>query len=491
MNRPETAPATGAEIVAAAVDEHGLVTAWSHGAFLLLGYRAAEAVGRRAAEFLAQPLPPSLRHRLARQETWAVPVGLRARDGRRVEVQLRGCPLADARGHGWWHVEAATPDQAAHASLSLQRSLLQHRPPARLAVETASRYLPADPAAGVGGDWFDVVPLSGARIALVVGDVVGHGIRASATMGRLRMAVRTLADVDLPPDELLTQLDDLILAEIEEGFESPAEIGATCLYAVYDPVTRQLALASAGHPAPLLVTPDATIRTVDLVPGPPLGVGGVPFEATGLHLPEGSLLVLYTDGLIETRRRSIDTGLSMLTDELANPGPSLEETCDRLVDALLPHHPEDDAALLVARTHALAPSNVVSRELPADPAVVAEARRWAVDQLGRWNLADTAFTTELVVSELLTNAIRYARPPLELRLIHNAGLICEVSDGSSTSPHPHRARALDEGGRGLFMVGQLTSRWGTRHTRTGKTVWAEQPIRRPVHAAGATGGRAG
>ncbi|MEU1448233.1 SpoIIE family protein phosphatase [Streptomyces mirabilis] len=469
-----------AEVAAAAVDAQGVVTAWSRGARQLLGYATGEVVGRPAAGLLAVGLPDSARRNLARQEAWIGRVALRDRAGRHVAADLQACPLMDGERRVQWFLQAAVPQEGDGPDLALQRSLLPHHRPAQLAVETAARYLPADPQAGVGGDWFDVIPLSGARVALVVGDVVGHGIHASATMGRLRTAVRTLADVDLPPDELLTQLDDLILEEIEEGIESVGEVGATCLYAVYDPVSRHCTLASAGHLAPAIVTPDACVDFVPLAPGPPLGVGGLPFEATDVQLREGSLLVLYTDGLVEARDRDIDAGMRILAHALGEPAPSLEATCDNVVKALLPERPDDDVALLVACTHVLGPSHVVSWDLPADPAVVAEARRWAADQLTTWGMQDAAPTTELIVSELVTNAIRHAKAPIELRLIRNAALICEVSDASSTAPHPRRARALDEGGRGLFLVGQLAERWGTRHTLAGKTIWAEQP--RTLHA---------
>jgi anti-sigma regulatory factor (Ser/Thr protein kinase) len=182
---------------------------------------------------------------------------------------------------------------------------------------------------------------------------------------------------------------------------------------------------------------------------------------------------------VGTRDRDIDTGMQDLAHALAEPPPSLEAVCDHLVTALLPERSIDDVALLVARTHALGPSRVATWDLPAAPVVVADARRRAADQLATWGLDDAVPTTELIVSELVTNAIRHAEAPIQLRLIRNTALICEVSDASSTAPHPRRARALDEGGRGLFLVGQLAERWGTRHTPTGKTIWAEQT--RPIH----------
>ncbi|MFF4655922.1 SpoIIE family protein phosphatase [Streptomyces sp. NPDC001381] len=361
-------------------------------------------------------------------------------------------------------------------ALALQRSLLPRTLPDTAAVDAASRYLPAA-RAGVGGDWFDVIPLSGMRVAMVVGDVVGQGVQASATMGRLRTAVRTLADIDLAPDELLTHLDDLVVRLSEEagGEGSPGEVGASCLYAVYDPVSRRCTMAGADHPPPLLLRPNDAPRAVELPPGPPLGVGGLPFESTELELAEGSVLAFYTDGLIDFPERDQDAGLRLLSEALAADSDSLDETCDRVLHALLPAGGvADDVALLLARTRGLPASQVATWDIPADPALVAPIRKQVVDQLDRWELSEASFTTELVVSELVTNAIRYGSHPIRLRLIHDAAtLICEVSDSSHTAPHLRRAKTWDEGGRGLLLVAQLTQRWGSRHTADGKTIWAE------------------
>jgi PAS domain S-box-containing protein len=384
-----------------------------------------------------------------------------------------------------------------HATvLALQRSLLQQRQPEQSAVEVATRYLPAHSGIAVGGDWFDVIRLSGCRVGLVVGDVAGHGIRAAATMGRLRTAVQTLADVDLEPEELLTRLDDVVArlaAEQDLSAGALADLSATCLYAVYDPVSRRCTMARAGHPVPAVLTPGGTVDFVDLPAGPPLGLGGLPFEEAEVELPEGSLLVLYTDGLIESRQRDIDAGLSAMRNVLSNvrvrPGdpapaaPSLGTICDNLVAALLPEPAGDDAALLVARTRALPAEQIASWDLPADPAVVAEARSRAVRQLDAWGLEDISFTTELLVSELVTNAIRHAHQPIQLRIILDGALSCEVSDGSSSVPQLRRADRYDEGGRGLMLVAQLAERWGTRHTSSGKVIWAQQSLPgRPRHS---------
>lgn len=365
-------------------------------------------------------------------------------------------------------------------ALALQRSLLPQRLVAQEAVEVAFRYIPARSRAGLGGDWFDVIPLSGARVALVVGDVVGHGLRASATMGRLRTAVRTLADVDLPPEELLVHLDDLVThLRAEEGtttdheLEIVTDLIATCLYLVYDPVSRRCTAAGAGHPPPATVTPDCTAEFIDLPVGPPLGVGGLPFEAVEWEVPPGSLLVLYTDGLVEVPEHDLDRGLALLRQRLERPACSVEATCDDLIQTLLPAQPSDDVALLIARTRAIDTGQIATWELPPDPAAVADARAEVSRRLADWGLSEIAFTAELVVSELVTNAIRYGGPPIQLRLIRNTVLICEVSDGSSTAPHMRRARIFDEGGRGLLLVAQFAERWGTRHLAGGKSIWAE------------------
>ncbi|MFC7914400.1 SpoIIE family protein phosphatase [Streptomyces sp. NPDC057386] len=361
-------------------------------------------------------------------------------------------------------------------ALALQRSLLPRNLPRTAAVVAASRYLPAA-RSSVGGDWFDVIPLSGLRVAMVVGDVIGEGIQASATMGRLRTAVRTLADIDLSPDELLTHLDDLVIRLSEEAGDqgSPGEVGATCLYAVYDPVSRRCTIARAGHAPPVVLPPDGPPHRVPVPAGPPLGVGGLPFECTEVELREGSVLAFYTDGLIEARGGDADAGLRVLCEALEAPADSLEESCDRILHALLPPGgTADDVALLLARTQGLAPSRVATWDIPADPALVGPVRKQVVDQLREWRLMEASFTAELVVSELVTNAIRYGTPPIRLRLIHDsATLICEVSDTSHTAPHLRRAKTWDEGGRGLLLVAQLTQRWGSRHTTEGKTIWAE------------------
>ncbi|MFI8288705.1 SpoIIE family protein phosphatase [Streptomyces sp. NPDC085614] len=381
-------------------------------------------------------------------------------------------------------------------AVTLQRSLLPRVLPELSAVDVAYRYLPAK--AGVGGDWFDVIPLPGARVALVVGDVVGHGLHAAATMGRLRTAVLNFSTLDLPPDELLGHLDELIdrIDRPDSGGgngengadggedDSPERItGATCLYVVYDPASGHCSMAGAGHPGPAVVHPDGRVEFPELPVGLPLGVGGMPFEATALRLPEGSRLVLFTDGLLEDRDRDFDTGIALLRDALATTGRSPEQACADVLASLLVPAPDDDIALLVADTRRLPADRIAEWTVPSDPAEVSRIRNEGAAQLAAWDLEDIAFSAELILSELVTNAIRYGAEPIKVRLLRDEQLICEISDGSSTSPHLRYAATTDEGGRGLFLVAQFAERWGTRYTERGKVIWAELPLTGGVQAA--------
>jgi serine phosphatase RsbU (regulator of sigma subunit) len=242
-------------------------------------------------------------------------------------------------------------------AVTLQRSLLPRSLPEQSALDVAHRYLPAQ--AGVGGDWFDVIPLPGARVGLVVGDVVGHGLHTAVTMGRLSTGVHNFCALDLSPDELLGHLDDLVAHidqnEAAEG-ESEGITGATCLFAIYDPVSGRCSIARAGHPGPALVLTDGTVTFPDVPVSPPLGLGaGLPIETAELNLPEGSRLALYADGLIGNRDRDIDSGLEFLRQALAHPDQTPEQACQAVLDALLPARPSDDIALLVARTRLLDP----------------------------------------------------------------------------------------------------------------------------------------
>ncbi|GAA3116882.1 SpoIIE family protein phosphatase/ATP-binding protein [Streptomyces echinatus] len=362
-------------------------------------------------------------------------------------------------------------------AVTLQRSLLPRALPEQTALDVAYRYLPAQ--SGVSGDWFDVIPLPGSRVALVVGDVVGHGLHAAATMGRLRTAVHNFSTLDLPPDELLQHVDDLV-GRIDQNEACPERageiVGATCLYAIYDPATRRCVMARAGHLAPALVHPDGSVTFADLPAGPPLGLGGMPFQTAELELAEGSQLVLYTDGLVEDRARDLDEGLELLRGALAGHPAGHRRRAARPCWTSCCRSVPDDVALLVARTRALPADRVADWDVPRDPAAVSGMRAAVSAKLEEWGLSELGFGMELVLSELITNAIRYGSDPVHVRLIHDRTLVCEVADGSSTSPHLRYAATTDEGGRGLFLVSQLAERWGTRYNPHGKVIWAELTV---------------
>ncbi|MEW1827190.1 SpoIIE family protein phosphatase [Streptomyces sp. NPDC088196] len=366
-------------------------------------------------------------------------------------------------------------------SRELQRSLLPRALPELPACTAAARYLPAGQGMDVGGDWYDIIPLSGGQVALVVGDVMGHGLPEAATMGRLRTALHTLADLELPPDEIMSHLNELVAGMGEESY-------VTCLYALYDSTTQICSIAGAGHPPPAVVHPDGTVHFPELSADPPLGAAEPPFETVELKVPEGSLLVLYTDGLVESSKREMDEGMADLARLLSaahrtesGAEADLEDLCDTLTAGLLPaeHSTADDAALLVARLHALTSDKIASWPLPQDPRAAGQARRHVREQLRTWGLEDLTPTTELLASELVGNVVRHAKGPVSLRLLHGAELICEVFDGSLTMPRIRRATETDEGGRGLQLVTALSQRWGTRYTPTGKCIWTEQTLGTP------------
>ncbi|MFJ6010588.1 SpoIIE family protein phosphatase [Streptomyces sp. NPDC092952] len=378
-------------------------------------------------------------------------------------------------------------------ALILQRSLLPPGDPVAAGLDIACRYLPGNTATEVGGDWFDVIELPGHRTALVVGDVMGRGLRAAVAMGELRTAVRTLALLDLEPAEVLAALD-----EVARGLGTPggtasgggsqwpsraahksreADLSevylATCVYAVYDPVTRRCTFANAGHLPPAVVEPGSRARLLDVPPGMPLGVGGEPFEEVEVDLKEGSLLALYTDGLVESRDHPLDEGLDALRGALVEAERPVEELCDHVLTTLDTRHGEDDIALLMARIQGLPAEAVGDWRLPREPRSVGRARELARDRLLAWGLDDLVDTTELLVSELVTNALRYGEGETRLRLLRDRTLVCEVWDAGLVQPRRRRARDTDEGGRGLQLVGLLSVAWGSRRTPRGKTVWFE------------------
>ncbi|MFD6326783.1 SpoIIE family protein phosphatase [Streptomyces sp. NPDC058442] len=362
----------------------------------------------------------------------------------------------------------------AYIADELQRTMLPENLPRCTGVRLASRYLPAAETARVGGDWYDAIPLPGSRVALVVGDVMGHSMTSAAIMGQLRTTAQTLAGLDLPPQEVLHHLD-------EQAQRLGADRMATCLYAVYDPVAHRITIANAGHPPPILLPLGGRAEVLRVPAGAPIGVGGVDFEAVELEAPAGATLLLYTDGLVESRLRDVWTGIDQLRDKLAATAqltgpdhpPPLEALCDEVLDMLGPGDRDDDIALLAARFDGIAPSDVAYWFLEPEDAAPGRARRLARKALSRWGLEELTDSVELLVSEVVTNAVRYATRPVTLRLLRTDVLRCEVGDDVPQLPRLRQARATDEGGRGLYLVNRLARRWGATRLSTGKVVWFE------------------
>ncbi|MER6677130.1 ATP-binding SpoIIE family protein phosphatase [Streptomyces sp. NPDC000983] len=362
----------------------------------------------------------------------------------------------------------------AYIADELQRTMLPENLPRPTGVRLASRYLPAAETARVGGDWYDAIPLPGSRVALVVGDVMGHSMTSAAIMGQLRTTAQTLAGLDLPPQEVLHHLD-------EQAQRLGTDRMATCLYAVYDPVSHRITIANAGHPPPVLLHLGGRAEVLRVPPGAPIGVGGVDFEAVELDAPAGATLLLYTDGLVESRLRDVWTGIEQLREKLAATAqltgpdhpPPLEALCDEVLDMLGPGDRDDDIALLAARFDGIAPSDVAYWFLEPEDAAPGRARRLARHALSRWGLEELTDSVELLVSEVVTNAVRYASRPVTLRLLRTDVLRCEVGDDVPQLPRLRQARATDEGGRGLYLVNKLARRWGATRLSTGKVVWFE------------------
>ncbi|MGW2558796.1 SpoIIE family protein phosphatase [Streptomyces sp. NPDC001514] len=359
---------------------------------------------------------------------------------------------------------------------TLQDSMLPQITPRMAGCDTATRYLPGTLLGRVGGDWFDSIKLPGSRTALVVGDVMGHGLNSAAMMGQLRTAVQTMAALDLPPDQLLRNLDDLAQRLGEHYL-------ATCLYAVYDPIAGELQLANAGHVPPVVVrAADGRSELLDLPTGAPIGVGGVPFETVRIDVEPGDRLVMCTDGLVEVRGEDIGVGLATLCESAAHPAASMDDACDTIIRSLNTRGGrKDDVALLMARLNGIAAEDVARWQLAPEPSEVRRARRLAREQLAAWGLDEPAETLELLVSELVTNAVRHTAGGggrIELRLVRSDALLCEVADDGHTLPTLLSAGPGDESGRGLRVVSSLAREWGTSRSGSGKSVWFELPLPR-------------
>ncbi|QNS09109.1 ATP-binding SpoIIE family protein phosphatase [Streptomyces xanthii] len=346
--------------------------------------------------------------------------------------------------------------------VTLQHSLLPRESPLTLQLEVRPGYQPARDRRVAGGDWFDIAALPGGRTALVVGDVLGGGLSAAATMGRLRGIARVLLALDTVPERVLTRLD-LAARDLDE------EQVATCLVAVYDPADGSCALASAGHLPPLVVDRDGDARFVDLPVGGPIGAGAIPYEGARITLPQGARLMLYTDGLTKTRGGDLAQDLERLRRTAAEmpagaPAPG--------VDQLATPERFDDAVLLVADTHDAA-EDIRMWELPADASAGSFARKVVRGQLADWGQPELQDSAELVVSEMVGNAMRYGRGPGPLRLVRHGRVIVELADRGPDLPQIQFAAPTDEGGRGLQLINMLCRRWGACRTAYGKSVWAE------------------
>src|SRR5580692_10996349 len=362
-------------------------------------------------------------------------------------------------------------------ALTLQRSMLPTGLSAPSSVEVKHRYLPGSQLIEIGGDWYESIALPGGRVALVVGDVAGHGVRAAVTMGRLRTAIHTLAMLELPPAETLQQLNELMQ---ELGAREPHF--ATCVYGIYDAVSGKCELASAGHLPPLLVRPDGSTELLDISPAPPLGVGSGPIQSRVVDIDDGSLLVLYTDGLVERRTEDIDVGLAKLR-AIFGPGSAdrpLEDLCKATLAGVYADQQRDDIALLIARLRRIPEDNFVTWKLPSELTSAHRARTLIRRPMKRWGLTELIPAAELLASELVTNAVRYAQGQIGLRLVLEGGLVIEVLDDSAALPRLRHPEDQDERGRGLQVVSQVAQRWGARRAVSGKIVWCELPLPHPT-----------
>ncbi|MFG2867466.1 SpoIIE family protein phosphatase [Streptomyces sp. NPDC048338] len=459
-----------------------------------------------------ETLAPKLLRRLTPDTSWLD--ARRPRDARilaagahsmlLVPIRARGLVLGLACFYRWRnpipfdHVDLSLAEQlTTHSALCLDnaRQFGRERSAARIltgrlahheklrteAVDLAHAYLPA----GSGGAWFDIIPLSGARIALVAGGPsVGQGGADPAAMGELRAAIEVLSDLDLAPEEILERVHDLasrpqsVPAETA-GRPTPDPAPSSCLYLVYDPITRLCTAASAGHPEPVLMHPDGTVETLHVAAGPPLGQGISHYQVMERVLPAGTTLLVYNSTLLA----DLDVTAQSLRAQFAAsysvtaPASSPQALCDSLARDLGPDRLSHDAFLLLARTRTIGSDHTDAWTFPNTPSAVSRARKAATRKLAQWGIeADLVDSTSLIVSELVTNAVRYSRGAIQLRLILGDTLTCEVTDDSSTAPHLRRALDTDEHGRGLFITAQLARRWGVRGARRGKTIWVEQDL---------------
>ncbi|MFE6852786.1 SpoIIE family protein phosphatase [Streptomyces sp. NPDC057674] len=378
------------------------------------------------------------------------------------------------------HAEAAERLRASErrhreTAVTLQRSLLPQDLEQPDDLRIAATYQPGGTDAAVGGDWYDVITLGAGRTALVIGDVMGRGVRAAAVMGQLRTAVRAYARLDLPPHEVLQLLDGLA-AEID------ASQIATCVYAIHDPNEGKLVYASAGHLPILVRDEDGTVRRAEDPTGPPLGTGGWLHTSGSIALPPGSTAVLYTDGLVERRREDIDEGVAALARALSGASGTPQVVCDRLLRSLgvTAEHDDDVAVLVVQHPSRKGPDaelfHNAALELLGGVEAAPRARAFASGVLSSWRFpVELRDLGVLATSELVANSLQHGTPPMRLRLRRtDRRLIIEVTDGDDHLPRRRRAESEDEAGRGISIIATIASSWGSRRTPGGgKAVWCE------------------
>ncbi|NUP47300.1 MAG: PAS domain S-box protein [Catenulispora sp.] len=468
----------------------GRITFWNHGAERLYGYREDEAVGRemtmlmpddRRDEYRRLALRLSCGEQVEHVETMRV-----AKGGRPVDVDVTLSPLRDAAGEVVGAAAIARDiselsraqreltalyQQQQHIALTLQHALMGT--PARIpGLESAHCYLPATAGAGVGGDWFDLVPLPDGRIGVLIGDVMGRGLEAAAVMGQLRSAANALARAGAAPDRLM-QILDTIVAELPDQL-------VTCSYLVIDAEQGKVTGCSAGH-LPTLVVGDggAAAYRLPVPTSVPLGVGGSVYREARFSIPSGATLAFYTDGLVETPRSDIDDRIDALAAALcaaAEAGQTLDMTVKSVVDTVTADGDCGDDVTLVLIRMPHTPGETATVDLPATHRSVSVGRQFAVETVDTWTCPDAAIrdTVELLTSELLTNAVKHGRGggtvTLRLLCFHDR-LTVEVTDHSSREPRARHAGVGDESGRGLMLVEALAQAWGTRPTGGGKTVW--------------------